>query len=169
MQMTPAHIIPISSDAQGVSPGSLRSVLQDWHSAPSTSSKRFPKCLYTVPIGANPTGTTAGEERKREVLAIAREFGILILEDDPYYFLSFEGLGEDPVTRKRPKSYFALENEDREKWGDGRVLRFESFSKVRLNCVSIAVPTQHIQANALVPYRFCPQVYDSALSLAQNH
>ncbi|KDN46146.1 PLP-dependent transferase [Tilletiaria anomala UBC 951] len=130
MAMIPANIINVDSDAEGVSPASLRSILSQWSTTPSTSGKRFPKALYTVPTGANPAGTTASEQRKRDVLAICREYGILILEDDPYYFLSFQGLGEDPVTRPRSKSYFALESEDRARWGDGYVLRFESFSKV---------------------------------------
>ena len=70
------------------------------------------------------------EERKRDVLAVVRQFGILLLEDDPYLFLSFEGLGEEPVTRIRSRSYWSLEMEDRDKFGDGFVARFDSFSKV---------------------------------------
>lgn len=69
---------------------------------------------------------------------MVRKHGILLLEDDPYYFLSFTGLGEDPVSRKRPKSYFNLEQEDASTWGTGRVLRFDSFSKVS-NEISLAI------------------------------
>jgi DNA-binding transcriptional MocR family regulator len=38
----------------------------------------------TVPVGSNPTGCSSSVERKLEVLQICKEYGILILEDDPY-------------------------------------------------------------------------------------
>jgi tryptophan aminotransferase len=113
-------------------PKSLRSILASWHTSPATRSHPFPKFVYTTPTGANPAGTTASEQRKREVLAVVREYGVLLLEDDPYIFLGFEGLGEDPVTRDRGRSYFSLETDGREQAGDGFVARFDSFSKVRL-------------------------------------
>ena len=31
------------------------------------------------------------EERKRQIYALACEFDLLLLEDDPYYFLQFRG------------------------------------------------------------------------------
>eukprot|EP00052_Salpingoeca_macrocollata_P017583 m.143443 g.143443 ORF g.143443 m.143443 type:complete len:260 (+) comp20433_c0_seq7:563-1342(+) len=77
--------------------------------------RRKPKALYTVPTAGNPTGATLTAERRREVYQIAREHNILILEDDPYYFLSFSGA-------KLP-SFWSLDT-------DGRVLRFDSFSKI---------------------------------------
>jgi len=64
---------------------------------------------------------TATLERRRQVLAIAREHRILILEDDPYYYIYF---GPQP----RPPSFFALEARDG--GPTGLVLRFDSFSKV---------------------------------------
>ncbi|KAF7789633.1 hypothetical protein EIP86_000579 [Pleurotus ostreatoroseus] len=63
---------------------------------------------------------TATVERRREVLALAREHNFMILEDDPYYFLYY---GDAP----RSPSYFSLELEQPEV---GRVLRFDSLSKV---------------------------------------
>ena len=139
------NIVGVDGDEQGVSSELLRKVLANWKNAPETSSKKFPKALYTIPTGSNPAGTTATEERKRQVLAIAREYEIYVLEDDAYFFLSFVGLGENPATRYRPKSYFALEAEDRERWGDGRVLRFDSFSKVLsagCRCAYLSGPRQ---------------------------
>jgi len=46
--------------------------------------------LYLNPTGANPTGLTISTKRKREIYKIACEYNLLILEDDPYYFLHFE-------------------------------------------------------------------------------
>ena len=64
---------------------------------------------------------TATEERRREVLALARVHDFLILEDDPYYYLYFGAAA-------RPPSYFALE--PRVLPEVGRVLRFDSLSKI---------------------------------------
>ncbi|KAG5637955.1 hypothetical protein H0H81_002483 [Sphagnurus paluster] len=63
---------------------------------------------------------TATIERRKEVLRLAREHDLIILEDDPYYYLYY-GKAE------RPPSYFALELEEPEV---GRVLRFDSLSKI---------------------------------------
>ena len=84
---------------------------------------------------------TATVERRKEVLALAKEHNFLILEgmlqrastqhpssnhnhyshsDDPYFYLYY---GSAP----RPPSYFALEAEEPE---IGRVLRFDSLSKI---------------------------------------
>jgi len=66
--------IEVETDAHGISSQSLRSILQHW-----PSRKQKPKCLYTVPYGCNPTGMTATVERRKEVLALAREYNFLIL------------------------------------------------------------------------------------------
>jgi 2-aminoadipate transaminase len=43
-----------------------------------------PKLIYTIPTFQNPTGITMPLERRERLVALARERGILILEDDPY-------------------------------------------------------------------------------------
>ncbi|KAE8214844.1 hypothetical protein CF327_g1808 [Tilletia walkeri] len=129
--MLKATAIPIGSDEEGLCPHKLREALEGWSTNPKTSSLKFPKLVYTTPTGANPAGTTASEQRKREVLQVVQEFNILLFEDDPYYYLSFVGLGEGaPETRRRTPSYWALEQENRAQRGTGRVLRFDSMSKI---------------------------------------
>ncbi|KAH9942752.1 PLP-dependent transferase [Amylocystis lapponica] len=108
-------IIEVETDENGICSHSLRVVLENW-----PPSKPKPKMLYTVPYGCNPTGMTATLERRLEILALSREHGFLILEDDPYYYLYY---GKAP----RPPSYFALESEQPDV---GRVVRFDSLSKV---------------------------------------
>ena len=64
---------------------------------------------------------TTSYARRVEVLRLARQYDLMILEDDPYYFLYY---GASP----RPPSYLTLE---RQVGGQlGRVLRFDSFSKI---------------------------------------
>ncbi len=50
-----------------------------------------PKFLYLIPNFQNPSGVTLSLERRREVIEIAREREILILEDNPYGLLRYEG------------------------------------------------------------------------------
>jgi 2-aminoadipate transaminase len=49
------------------------------------------KFIYTVPNFHNPAGVTLAAERRRELLEIAREYDLVILEDNPYGMLRFEG------------------------------------------------------------------------------
>lgn len=64
---------------------------------------------------SNPTGVTIPLERRIEIYRICCKYNIIILEDDAYYFLHF--------LDKQPVSFLSLDTE-------GRVLRFDSFSKV---------------------------------------
>lgn len=72
----------IATDANGIIPSSLENTLSAWSDAAT-----IPKILYTVPIGSNPSGSSASLERKREIYKLASMYNILILEDDPYYYL----------------------------------------------------------------------------------
>jgi 2-aminoadipate transaminase len=49
-----------------------------------------PKILYTIPDFQNPTGLTMSFERRHELVALARRYGFLILEDVAYSELGFE-------------------------------------------------------------------------------
>ncbi|KAI8825257.1 pyridoxal phosphate-dependent transferase [Fimicolochytrium jonesii] len=102
--------VEIPVDAQGLDPEKLESTLREWKD-PSTR----PKVLYTVPTGGNPTGISTSTERKRRIYDIAKQYDIIILEDDPYYYLQFQ--------TPRAPTYFSLDT-------DRRVLRFDSLSKI---------------------------------------
>ncbi|KAJ3818631.1 PLP-dependent transferase [Lentinula raphanica] len=117
--------IEVPTDAQGIRSSSLKEILENW-----PEGEKKPKLLYTVPYGCNPTGMTASLERRKEVLKLARQYDFIILEDDPYYYLYYG-------KATRPSSYFALEatepcgEESGEPYAEvGRVLRFDSLSKI---------------------------------------
>ncbi|GAA6055551.1 hypothetical protein JCM3770_006782 [Rhodotorula araucariae] len=113
------NLIELPVDTQGLDPAKLEDTLANFSTL--YPGKRFPKLLYTIPTGSNPTGATAPEPRRTAVLALARKFNLLILEDDAYHYLSF-----DP--EQLVPSYFELEARD---GGEtGRVVRFDSFSKI---------------------------------------
>jgi DNA-binding transcriptional MocR family regulator len=50
-----------------------------------------PTLVYTVPTFANPAGVTMSLERRERLVALCREAGIPIVEDNPYGMLRFEG------------------------------------------------------------------------------
>jgi len=92
-----------------------------------------PRLLYTIPNFQNPSGVTLTAARRQTILELAREHGFLVVEDDVYRDLIFEG--------EVPPSFYALSG------GQG-VLRIGSFSKImapglRLGWL-IAAP-EHIQ------------------------
>lgn len=55
------------------------------------SGARMPRLLYVVPTFANPSGATLTLERRLKLLALAVEFRVVVIEDDPYGELRFEG------------------------------------------------------------------------------
>lgn len=50
-----------------------------------------PKFVYTVPNFANPAGVTMSRARRERLVALCREAGVPIIEDNPYGMLRFEG------------------------------------------------------------------------------
>jgi 2-aminoadipate transaminase len=52
---------------------------------------RRPKFIYTIPTFQNPGGVTMSLERRRRLVQIAQEQQILVLEDNPYGLLRYEG------------------------------------------------------------------------------
>lgn len=63
--------------------------LEALEKALSTSPK--PKFMYLIPNFQNPTGLTMSLEVRKKVLALAKKYEVLILEDNPYGDLRFEG------------------------------------------------------------------------------
>ena len=83
-----------------------------------------PKFIYALPNFQNPTGVTLSLERRRELIRLADEYGVPILEDDPYGQLRYEGEHIRPLV--------ALDGECRglSRGGySGNVLYLSTFSK----------------------------------------
>ena len=59
---------------------------------------RRPKFLYTIPTYQNPMGVSISSARRRALVDLARERGLVIVEDDPYGDLSYDG--DPPPTLK---------------------------------------------------------------------
>jgi len=63
-----------------------------------------PKLLYCIPNFMNPTGVDMSLERREAVVALARQYEIPILEDDPYGELRFEGEAKPSLYELDPES-----------------------------------------------------------------
>ena len=59
--------------------------------------KHQPKMLYVVPTFSNPTGGTYSEENRRTIAEITAKYGVLVLEDDPYSQICYEGENILPI------------------------------------------------------------------------
>ncbi|KAF2762466.1 L-kynurenine/alpha-aminoadipate aminotransferase [Pseudovirgaria hyperparasitica] len=114
----------IDMDNDGIRPVALRTLLKSWNWVDGDR----PHVLYMIPSGQNPTGVSQPAERKAEIYTIAEEYDMIIIEDDPYYFLNLDtgNVGSSP----RPESlnnltpsYVSLDT-------SGRVVRLDSVSKI---------------------------------------
>lgn len=73
----------VEMDADGLQSDALDKLLSSW----DTSQSSKPHVLYTIPTGQNPTGCNQPLDRRREIYKIAEKHDLIIIEDDPYYFL----------------------------------------------------------------------------------
>src|SRR5437899_10245696 len=80
------EVVHVPMDSEGLQPEALREAITSVRGR----GKR-PKFLYTIPSFQNPGGVTQGAQRRREVLAVAQEADLLVVEDDPYGLLGFDG------------------------------------------------------------------------------
>ena len=100
-----SQLVPVDSDEGGIILASLEAAVQ----------KHKPKLLYTIPTFQNPTGRTLAADRREPIARMAEKYGFLVVEDDPYRDLRYEGEALPPI-----KSY------DR----TGHVAYMGSFSKL---------------------------------------
>lgn len=79
-------VVHVATDGSGLRPEALRAAISEVRRA----GKR-PKLIYTIPCYQNPSGVTQTAQRRAQIADVARESGILLLEDDPYCLLGFDG------------------------------------------------------------------------------
>ncbi|KAF2841285.1 aromatic amino acid aminotransferase 1 [Patellaria atrata CBS 101060] len=130
------NIAPVAVDDEGMKaygPGGLQDILENWDS----STGKMPHLMYTVTIGQNPTGGTLSVQRRKEIYALCVEYDIIIVEDDPYWYLQFPSGNENrslhtleagarssgfPFLDSLIPSYLSVDYQ-------GRVVRLDTFSK----------------------------------------
>lgn len=100
------NLVGVDMEADGINVEKLEQALK---------AEKNVRLLYLIPTFQNPMGVTMTLEKRRAVYALAKKYGVLIVEDNPYGELRFEG--EDVPTIK------SLDTE-------GLVIYCGSFSKV---------------------------------------
>lgn len=80
-----ADVVHVPMDDEGLVPDALEETLGRLR-----REGRRVKMLYTVPNFHNPAGVSLSAERRPQVLEIARRYGVLVLEDNPYGLLGFD-------------------------------------------------------------------------------
>jgi len=104
-----AKLVGVALDKEGLRPDALEAAISD------LKEKGIrPKYVYTIPTVQNPTGSIMGPQRRADILAIATNHGIPIVEDECYSDLLW--------TPERPKAMRAMT-------GLGNVIFVGSFSK----------------------------------------
>jgi 2-aminoadipate transaminase len=81
-----AKVVHVQMDDHGLIPDALQVALRTL-----ADSGRRAKFLYTIPNFHNPAGVTLAVERRSEILDICAHYGLLVVEDNPYGLLGFEG------------------------------------------------------------------------------
>jgi 2-aminoadipate transaminase len=91
-----AEIVPLEMDEAGLLPEAVEAALDDGDA---------PALLYAIPTFQNPSGRTLSVDRRLRLAELARERELLVLEDDPYGLVRYDG---DPLP-----SMFELADGDR--------------------------------------------------------
>ncbi len=81
-----ADVIHVMMDDDGLIPAALEETL-----AALAAEGRRAKFLYTIPNFHNPAGVTLSVERRPRILEICRRHDVLVIEDNPYGLLGFDG------------------------------------------------------------------------------
>src|SRR3954463_1298056 len=87
-----ADVVQIEMDSSGMRVDLLEETLDRLE-----REGRGPKFIYTVPTFQNPAGVTMSLERRRRLVEIANERELLVLEDNPYGLLRYEGEALPPL------------------------------------------------------------------------
>ena len=101
-----ARLVGVPVEADGMNMEALERALKENPNA---------KFIYTIPNFQNPSGVTMSWEKRRRLYELAKQYGVIVAEDNPYGELRFEG-----------ENVPAIKTLDR----DGVVLYVGSFSKV---------------------------------------
>jgi len=101
-----AEIFGASCESDGIDVAAVENILKQ---------NKNVKFIYTIPTFQNPTGITMSLEKRKKLLALATEYDVMIMEDNPYGELRFEG-DELPTIKSMDT--------------EGRVIYVGSFSKI---------------------------------------
>ncbi|HEY8297459.1 MAG TPA: PLP-dependent aminotransferase family protein [Candidatus Baltobacteraceae bacterium] len=121
--------VEVASDVDGVRPDDVERVFSEYR----------PRLLYVNPIAQNPTGAVLPPRRAKQIVALARRYDVVVLEDQTGWQLTYDAAAPPPLA-----SYDT----------DGRVIAMESLSKSIFPALRIG-------------YLYCKGALADALELAK--
>jgi 2-aminoadipate transaminase len=134
--------VPVEVGEQGILLDDLEAKIKE-HS---------PRMLYCIPTFQNPTGRTIPLENRRKIASLAEEYGIFVVEDDPYGDLRYQGEQVPPI-----KSFDTA----------GRVILLNSFSKIIAPGLRVGIAVAHEDIIAkLVVSKQCADTHSAILNQA---
>ncbi|KAJ3112910.1 Aromatic/aminoadipate aminotransferase 1 [Phlyctochytrium bullatum] len=130
-QMKPLGLVPIrvKMDAEGLIPSDIPRAIAEFRKTYGEQPRVT--MVYVVPTAQNPTGALMGVERRKDLVRVANELDLIIVEDDPYNAIELPAY--QPPESRGEYTYkgaagllptlFSLDTE-------GRVIYLYTFSKV---------------------------------------
>lgn len=88
-----ANFLTVGQDDEGLDTDELEDSLKRLEA----NGERMPKLLFDIPDFHNPTGITMSLARRETLIGLAKKYGFIILEDDPYRRIRFEGDALPPL------------------------------------------------------------------------
>jgi len=87
-----AKMIGVESDEHGITITDLEKKLRKLK-----NEEEHYKFIYMVPDFQNPSGRTIPQERREQIIRLANEYEVIIIEDSPYRQIRFEGTAPDTL------------------------------------------------------------------------
>lgn len=88
-----ARVVGIAMEPDGPNIDALEAALE----------KGVPKFFYLIPDFQNPAGATCSGVKRRQIVALARKHGLLLVEDAPYRLLRYRGVEEPTLYELAPE------------------------------------------------------------------
>ena len=136
------RLVGVPTDEQGMDVGELRRTLESL-----AAEGRKPRFIYTLPTYHNPTGAVMPRERRLEMIETAREFDVLLVEDNCYADVHYDD------APRPPQSLYTLAN------GEG-VVYIGSLSKI----LGAGVRIGYFAARQPLQQRFLDRRFDAGQS-----
>ena len=136
------RLVGVPVDEQGMDIAALRRTLEGL-----TAAGRKPRFIYTLPTYHNPTGAVMPRERRLDMIEAAREFDVLLVEDNCYADVHYDD------APRPPRSLYTLAN------GEG-VVYIGSLSKI----LGAGVRIGYLLARQPLQQRFLDQRFDAGQS-----
>lgn len=87
------NFLTVNQDGKGMITDELEEKLKRLQA----NGERMPKLLFDIPDFHNPTGITMSLDRRKALIELAKKYNFIILEDDPYRRIRFEGEAIPPL------------------------------------------------------------------------